>query len=187
MKCVQSEPSNDINNALYQFLSKPMDIQLLEDAFCRLLTYTYFDKSDMFLRRTVADSALRVTDKNNEDAIFGDLLEIAGGRNEVALQRLLDEIHLIYLPKTLAEIEPVSDVDKQFISNTSSDPAIVKRAIIKASFPVELVILDIAWLMEYIYLIDYDLGGHLYGNRLDIIESGKPIRKGNALSNQPLT
>ena len=111
---------------------------------------TYFDKSDMFLRRTVADFALRVTDKNNEDAIFGDLLEIAGGRNEVALQRLLDEIHQIYLPKTLAEIEPVSDVDKQFISNTSSDPAIVKRAIIKASFPVELVILDIAWLMEYI-------------------------------------
>lgn len=103
----------------------------------------------MFLRRAVADFALRVSDKKNEEEMFGSLLELAEGQNDVMLQSLLDEIHLIYLPKTLADVEPTSVLDKQLISNTSSDPAIVKRAIIKAYFPVELVILDIAWIMVY--------------------------------------
>lgn len=80
-----------------------MDIKLLKDAFSRLLTYTYFDKSDMFLRRAVADFAMNVSDQGNEDDVFGNLLEIAEGRNNAMLQQLLDEIHLIYLPKTLTE------------------------------------------------------------------------------------
>ena len=158
-----------------------MDIKLLKDAFSRLLTYTYFDKSDMFLRRAVADFALMVSDKGNEEAVFASLLKIAEGQDDEKLQKLLDEIHLIYLPKKLVDIEPASDLDKQLISNTSSDTAIVKRAIIKAHFPVELCILDVAWIMEYVYLTDFNLGNHLYGNRLDIIESGASIRKGNAL------
>ena len=158
-----------------------MDIKLLKDAFSRLLTYTYFDKSDMFLRRAVADFAMNVSDQGNEDDVFGNLLEIAEGRNNAMLQQLLDEIHLIYLPKTLTENEPSDDLDRQLISNKSSNPAIVKRAIIKAYFPVELCILDIAWIIKFLYMTDYGLGSHLYGNRLDIIESGASIRKGNAL------
>lgn len=104
-----------------------MDIKLLKDAFSRLLTYTYFDKSDMFLRRAVADFAMNVSDQGNEDDVFGNLLEIAEGRNNAMLQQLLDEIHLIYLPKTLTENEPSDDLDRQLISNKSSNPAIVKR------------------------------------------------------------
>lgn len=158
-----------------------MDIKLLKDAFSRLLTYTYFDKSDMFLRRAVAEFALRVSAQDNDDNVFNGLLEIAEGRDNESLQHLLDGIHLIYLPKTLTETEPTDELDKQLISNKSSDPAIVKRAIIKAYFPIELCILDVAWIMEYLYVTDFNLGNHLFGNRLDIIESGASIRKGNAL------
>lgn len=158
-----------------------MDIKLLKDAFSRLLSHTYFDKSDMFLRRSVAEFAMKVSAQDDEEVVFNNLLEIAEGRNNDMLQQLLDEIHLIYLPKTLTEVEPADALDKQLISNNSSNPAIVKRAIIKAYFPVELCILDIAWIMEYLYMTDYRLGSHLFGNRLDIIESGASIRKGNAL------
>ena len=58
------------------------DINLLKIAFRKLLTYTYFDKSDMVLRRNVALFAKSLTDEETEDVIFGRILSVVNGENK---------------------------------------------------------------------------------------------------------
>ena len=48
-----------------------VDINLLKTAFRKLLTYAYFDKSDMVLRHNVALFATKLERKDEEDAVFG--------------------------------------------------------------------------------------------------------------------
>ena len=59
-----------------------LNINLLKTAFRKLLTYTYFDKSDMVLRRNVALFAKSLTDEEKETEIFGRILKVANGKND---------------------------------------------------------------------------------------------------------
>ena len=63
-----------------------MNKDILRDAFRKLLSYTYFDKSDLKLRRNIAEFAKSLNDSNNEERIFNELLEVANGKREDLLQ-----------------------------------------------------------------------------------------------------
>jgi hypothetical protein len=76
-----------------------MNKDILRDAFRKLLSYTYFDKSDLKLRRNIAEFAKSLNDSNNEERIFNELLEVANGKREDLLQKWLSNAELNFYPK----------------------------------------------------------------------------------------
>ena len=157
-----------------------MDItkDLLKDAFQKLLTYSYFDKSDMVMRRRVAEFARSLSARTSEDAIFENLLAVANGEQQDLLKEWISKMTLCYYPKKLCR--EVHD-DKEPITNIPSDETIVERLLIKADIPIELCILDVAWILTYGYKVDSDLFDDSWGNRLDLIANKSGVRKGNVL------
>ena len=62
---------------------------LLKEAFRKLLTYSYFDKTDMVMRSRVAEFAKRLTSLTAEEAIFDNLLSVANGERPDLLEQWL--------------------------------------------------------------------------------------------------
>ena len=143
-----------------------MNIEQIKEAFRKLLSYTYFDKSDMRLRHDVAVFAKRLAKQNDEEQIFELLLDVANGERQDCLDSWLSKIELCFYPKKTKPSEEQSD--EHFVTNIPVGHTITERLLVKASFPVELMILDTAWLIEYGHIIDAHLKDASFGNRLDI-------------------
>lgn len=152
---------------------------MLKTAFRKLLTYTYYDKSDMVLRYNVASFARRIAEQTEEDKVFEQIQNVAEGKDQESLDKWLDQISLVYLPKKLTQNG--NRIDQHLITNIPPQEAITERLIVKASFPVELLILDVAWVMNYGYKADACLSKNSYGNRIDVIANNSAVRKGNSL------
>ena len=143
-----------------------------------MLTYSYFDKSDMVMRRRVAEFAKTLKEVADEEKVFDNLLAVANGDGESLLKKWLDQMALCYYPKKL---EDTNDEDERFITNIPSDNMVVKRMLIKADIPVELCILDVAWILTYGYKVDSYLSEDSWGNRLDLTADNRGVRNGNVL------
>lgn len=156
-----------------------IDIDKLKEAFRKLLSYTYFDKTDMWLRRSVAEFAKSLSDPETEKHIFSELLSVANGENQELLDSLLDQVALCYYPKQIKTSTGYGD--DHFITNIPIGHAVVERLLVKSKFPVELLILDTAWLLEYGYIIDSRLKDCSSGNRLDLTLLEDKVRYGNSL------
>ena len=76
-----------------------LDLPFLKTAFRKLLTYAYFDKSDMVLRYNVAMFAKSIADEAAETAAFERILQVATGNGNVFLKELLSRMSLVFLPK----------------------------------------------------------------------------------------
>lgn len=158
-----------------------MDINLLKTAFRKLLTYTYFDKSDMVLRRNVALFADKLADEEAEETIFAQILKAANGEDEIALGQWLGQMQLVYLPKTLKpELESIEE-GSHLITNVPPENMVAERLLIMADIPVELLILDVAWILLYGYKVDSKLAENSWGNRIDLVAGGAKVREGNSL------
>lgn len=151
---------------------------LLKEAFQKLLTYSYFDKTDMVTRRRVAEFARSLSSRMYEDAIFDNLMAVANGDRQDLLEEWVGKIQLCYYPKKLSRKK---HDDRGLITNIPSDETIVERLLIKADIPIELCILDVAWILIYCYKVDSDLSDDCWGNRLDLKANKSGVRKGNAL------
>ena len=157
-----------------------LDIALLKTAFRKLLTYAYFDKSDMVLRYNVATFAKSIADEVAEAAVFERILQVASGKDDELLQEWLRRMSLVFLPKKV-----VSGIDKNgenhLITNVPAKSVSIERMLIKADIPVELLIIDVAWVLLYGYKVDDRLSEDSWGNRVDLAANRGMVRKGNSL------
>lgn len=158
-----------------------LNINLLKTAFRKLLTYTYFDKSDMVLRRNVASFAKSLTDEDKETEIFGRILKVANGKNDEILKEWLAKMQLVYMPKQVNPIRNNEENKRLVITNNPPQRVSIDRLLIMTDIPVELLIIDVAWVLLYGYKVDGRLSENSWGNRIDHVAGGGNVRKGNAL------
>lgn len=158
-----------------------LDINNLKTAFRKLLTYTYFDKSDMVLRRNVALFAKSLTDEETEDVIFSRILSVANGENEALFKEWLEKIRLVFMPKQVNPIKSKEATDKLVITNIPPKRVSIGRLLIMTDIPVELLIIDVAWVLLFGCKLDGRLSENSWGNRLDLVAGGGKVREGNAL------
>ena len=59
-----------------------IDIDLFKTAFRKLLTYSYFDKSDLALRRRVAEFAKSLEPLEHESEVFEKILNVVNGNDD---------------------------------------------------------------------------------------------------------
>ena len=156
---------------------KEITTDLLITAFRKLLTATYFDKTDMMQRHRVALFVKQLA--TDEERIFQELLSVANGENAGLLEEWLSRINLAFYPKKVNSIEEKSD--EHVITNVPPQEMMVERLLVKANIPVELCILDVAWLLLYGYKVDSRLQTCSYGNRMDLIANDSGVRIGNSL------
>ena len=156
-------------------------IDILKSSFRKLLTYTYFDKSDMVLRRNVASFAKMLGDEDAENRIFGQILSVANGENTKLLDEWLEKMSLIFMPKKVNPLKLDKSEDKYVITNLPPKRVIVDRLLLMTEIPVELMIIDIAWILMYGYKVDARLSKNSWGNRIDLAVGDDKVRKGNAL------
>ncbi|RUL59595.1 RNA-directed DNA polymerase [Prevotella koreensis] len=152
---------------------------ILKTAFRKLLTATYFDKTDMVMRYRVATFAKKISSKNEEKRIFNNLLSVAKGNNDNILNSWLDEMELSFYPKKVSNNN--KNIDNHVITNIPPHIMKVEKLLVKANIPVELCILDVAWLLLYGFKVDSKLYSHSYGNRMDLTHNNSRVRNGNAL------
>lgn len=152
---------------------------ILKIAFRKLLTATYFDKTDMVMRHNVATLAKKLSSDEEEKRIFNKLLNVAEGKNYELLDKWLADMSLSFYPKKITSNEEITD--KHVITNIPPHHMKVERLMVKANIPVELCILDVAWLLLYGFQVDSKLYNHSYGNRMDLIPNDSGVRLGNAL------
>lgn len=144
---------------------------LLKRSFRKLLAYAYYDKNDMHLRRSISEFVNKISQSQSvEDATFDSLERIANGQDEESLVRLLGEIRLLYFPKKLKNKEPL---DKRYVTNAPREENEVARLLIRSYIPVELLIIDVAWILQHGYVLDMCLSENCKGNRLVLDETGK--------------
>ena len=158
---------------------KTITIDILRVAFRKLLTATYYDKTDLVMRYRVATLARNLSIEGEERRIFDELLSVAEGKNDKLLNRWLHEMSLSFYPKKVTSNEEIAD--GHVITNVPPHQMKVERLMVKANIPVELCILDVAWLLLYGFQVDSKLYNHSYGNRMDLIPNESGVRLGNAL------
>lgn len=157
-----------------------LDIALIKVAFRKLLTYTYFDKSDMVLRHNVATFAKSLTDEATETIVFEHILQVASGNDDALLQEWLNRMSLVFLPKKIVP-SGGEDYGNHLITNMPAKSVSVERLLIKTDIPVELLIIDVAWVLLYGYKVDDCLSEDCWGNRVDLAANRGMVRKGNSL------
>ena len=106
-----------------------MDIEQLKEAFRKLLSYTYFDKSDMRLRHDVAVFAKSLTNAEDEEIIFERLMEVANGKQQELLDSWLSKIELCFYPKKTKSSE--DEKDDHFVTNMPVGHAVTEKLLIK--------------------------------------------------------
>ena len=159
-----------------------IDINLLKTAFRKLLTYTYFDKSDMVLRRNVALFAKSLINEETESIVFGRILSVANGENEELFKEWLENMRLVFMPKQVNPIKNKKEItDKLVITNIPPERVSIDRMLIMTEIPVELLIIDIAWVLLFGCNMDGRLSDNSWGNRIDVVAGGGKVREGNAL------
>ena len=88
---------------------KELSTEILKVAYRKLLTATYFDKTDMVMRHHVALFAKRLTNVEDEESEFVKLLAVAKGKNEELLNDWLDKMKLTFYPKKVSGQEEQND------------------------------------------------------------------------------
>lgn len=143
---------------------------LLKKAFRKLLSYAYYDKSDMHLRRSISEFVKKISrSKTIEDEIFKKLSDMAEGKDETYLDSLLSEMRMLYFPK---ELKTSQNLDKRYVTNAPREENVITRLLIKSYIPVELLIVDVAWILQHGYVLDVCLPENCRGNRLIMDETG---------------
>ena len=154
---------------------------ILKTAFRKLLSAVYYDKTDMVMRYHVAEFVKSLSSKEKEKKIFDKLLSVVKGENNKQLDLWLQDMSLSLYPKKVTSISDEEIIDEHIITNIPPKQMSVERLMVKAKIPVELCILDVAWLMLYGFKVDSKLYKHSYGNRMDLIFNGDGVRSGNVL------
>lgn len=76
---------------------KTITIDILRVAFRKLLTATYYDKTDLVMRYRVATFARNLSSEEEERRIFDELLSVAEGKNDKLSNILIISLYLCNL------------------------------------------------------------------------------------------
>lgn len=164
------------------------------DAYRKLKTYFYYDNSNLFMKRKIADF-----EHKNEDieGIFEQLAKILNTQSENiddyvttkqanSKEKSVD-FHL--LPKSFENNILENDCKNIIITNRyTSEVYEFSKFNFLIDIPIELHIINVLWIVKLGYLLDSDYcyysdkyTSYCYANRLEIDEDKKQILPGNKL------
>lgn len=176
-------------------------IQDIKEAYRRLKTHVYYDTSDLFIRKRLAEFE---TDKYSSESPFWiseyanqNIDQILSGEEDCIsmndkFDRILDAIkndvnffdvffkkmEVKYLPKKFTP----TTLPKNFISNTRiKEEYEVERASAFIDIPIELHLITVLWIMKYGKSFDAELSEHAYGNRLLLNQQKDDLIEGSCL------
>lgn len=164
------------------------------DAYRKLKTYFYYDNSNLFMKRKIADFEYK-----NEDVedIFNHLAEILNTQsedickyfitNQTDLRENLVDFYL--LPKSFENNILENDCKNIIITNRyTSEVYEFSKFNFLIDIPIELHIINVLWIVKLGYLLDSDYcyysdkyTSYCYANRLEIDEDKECILPGNKL------
>lgn len=164
------------------------------DAYRKLKTYFYYDNSNLFMKRKIADFEYK-----NEDieSIFEQLSEILNTKSEniddyfITKQSNSKEksVDFYLLPKSF-ENNILDEKCKNIIitNRYTSEVYEFSKFNFLIDIPIELHIINVLWIIKLGYLLDADYcyysdkyTSSCYANRLEIDEDKKQILPGNKL------
>lgn len=164
------------------------------DAYRKLKTYFYYDNSNLFMKRKIADFEYK-----NEDieSIFEQLSEILNTKSEniddyfITKQSNSKEksVDFYLLPKSF-ENNILDEKCKNIIitNRYTSEVYEFSKFNFLIDIPIELHIINVLWIIKLGYLLDSDYcyysdkyTSSCYANRLEIDEDKKQILPGNKL------
>ncbi|MFZ4546129.1 MAG: RNA-directed DNA polymerase [Bacteroidales bacterium] len=176
-------------------------IEEVKEAYNRLKTHVYYDTSDLFIRRRLAEFETNLsqsedifsinTEYLNRKGIFSSELGLTKTLNE-KFERIVESINsdisffdsflskivIRYLPK---QFEPIK-LPSNFISNKRIRSKYnIERASAVIDAPVELHLITVLWIMKYGKYYDAILSEHAYGNRLLLNQERNDLIKGSSL------
>ena len=175
-----------------------LTLEELKLAYIKLKSHIYYDTTELFQRKKLAifetgllDGDLAILTKKSrygenifnlnvkiEDKLQQILDEINNHDKEKSFEGLLDEIDLLYLPKSFKKIEDCQN----FLSNQRVyDNYDLDRVTVFADIPIELHLVAIVWLLKHGYKLDAKLNDNCLGNRLILNKSKDSIVKGSGL------
>lgn len=170
----------------------------LVTAYIKLKSHIYYDSSELFQRRKLAEFETGLLDDEQffgrkkshyDNGFFGlnikleenfdKIVEwINNHKKEGSFDKFLDDINLIYLPKKFKKI----DDGDTFLSNQRiQDDYEIEKVTVFADIPIELHLVTILWLTQYGYKLDAKLDASCVGNRLVLNQSKDGIVKGSGL------
>jgi hypothetical protein len=177
-------------------------IEEIREAYNRLKTHVYYDTSDLFIRRRLAEfetnfsSSIDIFSVNKEymsedrtifsnefgltktlDEKFEKIANSINGKVSF-FDSFLNKITIQYLPKQFEQIKLPSNFisNKRIRSNYN-----VERASAFIDAPVELHLITVLWIMKYGKVFDADLSEYAYGNRLLLNQDKTDLIKGSSL------
>ena len=164
------------------------------DAYRKLKTYFYYDNSNLFMKRKIAD--FEYNNENIED-IFEQLAEVLNTQSEdiddyfITKQANSKEksVDFYLLPKSFENNIIENDCKNIIITNRyTSEIYEFSKFNFLINIPIELHIINVLWIVKLGYLLDSDYcyysdkyTSYCYANRLEIDEDKKQILPGNKL------
>lgn len=172
-----------------KFKKTEVTLEQLKSAYLKYKAYIYHDTTELFQRQKLADFEAgiinyktgigkQIDPKSKFELKFTRLLELINDHNDEGINKLLNEIKLIYLPKSFEN----KNEDKNYISNQRiSDSYNIEKVTVFVDVPVELHLVTVLWIMKYGYKLDAKLDPSCFGNRLILNGLKDGVIKGSGL------
>lgn len=145
-----------------------IEIEDIKTAYRKFKWYVYYDKTDLFLRRNLAEFECDLSVDNRLNAIK-KVVNSDDPLNEKRFKKWCNEITFRIVPKSIETVDfcNCNDDKGRFISNVTTDKA---YRIDKVNYffdgPIELHIISVLWIMYEGRLLDGQLGKECSGARL---------------------
>lgn len=165
----------------------------ITDAYRKLKTYFYYDNSDLFMKRKIADFEYK---NENIEQIFDQLAKKLNTQSEdigkyviTAQSNRNNLIDFYILPKSFENNILENDCKNIIITNRyTSEVYEFSKFNFLIDIPIELHIINVLWIVKLGYLLDSDYcyysdkhTSYCYANKLEIDEDKKQILQGNKL------
>jgi hypothetical protein len=142
----------------------------IDTAYRKLKRYVYYDKTDLVLRKSLAEFECS-TDFRDRLTAVQTVLNSAEPSREKAFQRWLTKIDFRIVPKGFGGTERNRDAEStssgRFITNVTSGPNVqVDKVNYFFVGPIELHLVAVLWIMLEGHFLDAQLGPECRGSRL---------------------
>jgi hypothetical protein len=179
-----------------------IELSQVKEAYKKLRTYSYYDNTDILLRRRIVEFETstskdvfktisfyadkpydKIKDKKNKVSVEQKLEMLSEAINEYHknpefMDYFLDAISVSIYPKKIAQ----KKLEKNFITNRRiKDHYDIERVTAFIDAPIELHIVSVLWIMQVGVSIDAKLSDACVGNRLILNQNKDDIVQGSSL------
>lgn len=165
----------------------------LKKAYIKYKSYIYYDTTELFQRKKLAEFESMMLSDAGENATepdcqdidlmfengFGELVDwINSFEPGEQPGKYLEEIDLFFLPKNYSKENEV----ETFVTNQRiKDKYEIDQVIVFADIPVELHLVTVLWIMKFGHKLDAKLDDNCRGNRLLLNKYNKKLVEGSGL------